>query len=495
MTFKKLLGTVGIAFSVLFVGCSDVPRSGYLDTQIASDIADIVDIRGDVYGAKAGTFALIEQFENDRIALMTYSGDDRFSYPDEVFKAIRAGGEMPSLSLTFPEGEGFPDMSNIESVIQDEVRGYIKGVEGEVSEQIAGKEKEIAELEAKITQYDAKLTKYQSDVKAAKAEYESARTKLNTAINAYNQLRKTSVAKLNEVVATSGIDKRYDANPLERYRYIDFSGKTKPAACPSQRRRLPVNMLDEWGKCLYIQDLSGGNNYGTKGSEVAKVAKKYLLELDQVRAEIGKEGGWSSKPTGLYLAVDSAENAYRNAQRGKTVDLRNPGTVERNVNRAKEQILRFEGELAEYRAPEYLQEKLMSNGQMDGYRRSISDESADLLQDYIGAMRDQLDNQVVKVTELTFDEESEDGHFENFEGDFDAISIASNIVASVRGRRSAQSMITVEPLLDPALAEQDLLQVELTKRDAERFEMSDVSKIRKETIDRLLKMDLKATAG
>jgi hypothetical protein len=56
-------------------------------------------------------------------------------------------------------------------------------------------------------------------------------------------------------------------------------------------------------------------------------------------------------------------------------------------------------------------------------------------------------------------------------------------------------MITVEPLLDPTLAEQDRLQVELTKRDAERFEMSDVSKIRKETIDRLLKMDLKATAG
>lgn len=494
MTSKKLFVAAAVASTVLVSGCSDYPDSGYLDTQQVSERFAIVDISGDVYGAKAGTFDLIENLRHDADMLLSQYGDNEVSYPDEVFKAIQAGEAMPTMSLEFPSGEGFPDMTGIEEAIQAEVRAYIDRVESEVAEQITAQQKEMAELEAEVTEAENKLGNYSANVKKAEAALEAARTELNNAIDSYNSVQDKSLEVLNAALTKAGVDSKFSSNPLTRYRYIDFANKTKPGTCPRQRRNIAVNLLSEWEKCIYIYDPSG-NRFGSAEPTISALAKEYLLKIDAAGAKIGQKGGWNKKATGLYAAVDDAEETLQDARRGGDTGVRNPRMMQLSLERNQQRLAEYKERIAQLEAPEYLQNELWENDHMPDYRRNVSEAHGERVRSYIEAMRQHLNDQVVKVSPLEFDSETEDARFTDFDGDFDAISIASNIVMSAGGRRTAQSLISSRHLLDPSLADAEELVVDVDSKDAERFDMDNLEEVQHEIMARLLRMNVEVAEG
>ncbi len=465
------------------VGCSgDYPDEGVLDTQLLTDEAKMVDVRGHVYGIKTGGIALADQASMDQLAVTRYD--------DSVWEAMKNDTAIPALELVY-DASGLPDMSNYPEAVVAEFSPALDELMAGIQANIKEAEAKVAELKTKYNEVTKGGESYAAAVADEKAAYEKAQKELQSAIDAYNSALEKPVNEIKALAEQNGINMDRHLNPIRSYRSIDFNGKTVPASCPRQRAAYTtVDVRADLGKCMYIRMPSA---YAPIKSSVVEIAGKAFLEFTEAEKALGEKGGWNSNGSGAYLARENAEDTYEKAVRDARKEYGDNRQRERQMNYLENRIAEAEATLAARKTDEYTQDQLSRAN-----TPRLSDETEDMRDQYRDAVWNHAVKSIVKSVPLELNKESETVRFSGLESDLETIVIAGVFVMEKAGAREPVKAIVSVDLTKTGMKEADSITVDLDKyafRAAYRIDMDDDEEVIGEITDQMLKVQENRTSA
>ena len=460
---------VAMASGLVLAGCfgPDYPTEGRLNTQEVTDRAKVVDVRGHVYGVKEGTVDLLNVFETDRKALYQYQYD--------VWNAVIAGEEVPNVSVGYPHNSEF-DIDQYMALNLEGAKKLKADVTAAVEEEREAAKTLLIEKKEELGEVEQSREAYSAAIEDEQSKYQAVKTQLDGAINAYQSEIASMKTEFSQLLTDfEGYSGTYQRNPLGSYQVMTFKGQP-PATCPDKRFHLEIDVLDEREECVLIRL---GNDLYPIQDKISDLLSPYYVKMKNLEEKLGDKGGWGSDSSGLYAALENAEDALKQAA-GKAAEEH--GT-ERELNykerRAKAAVEIAEQKVTEVSQDAYLQGRLEQN---DDAFEGVNE----LVDVFIESAESDLLSRIVQDVPVAFFEEGETGTFEGLSGGYEAVIYMGVIVAEKNGSRDGQELVIKSDLTDKAVLEADELVLDVDKRavlDARYLDLDDQEEVNEKLLE------------
>jgi predicted nucleic acid-binding Zn-ribbon protein len=469
------IGTARLALAVssglMLAGCfgPDYPTEGRLDTQVVTDRAKVVDVRGHVYGVKEGTIDLVATYEADEKALREFE--------HSAWTALINDQPVGDIAIDYPLESGF-DASAYRSRVIDVLNADLEAITAEVNEERNTVKTQLATEQEKLAAVEKSREAYNTAVEAEQAEYNAIKAKLEETMSAYRQTTESMKADISKLIADSGLSNRaYRGNPLSSYRVMTFDGQP-PASCPNQRFYLEIDVREERGECVLVNFSEKLNPLQPK---ISALLAPYYVKIKNLEATMGDKGSWGSDPTGLYADLEQAEQSVQQVARQAANEHGSKRDLDYQERILTRKVESLEQKLAEIQPEAYLMETLK-----ESHSYGTDADLAPMLADYEDAVEKNLATRFVKDSPMTFLEEQETGRFEDLSGGYEAAVYMGVVVAEAGGRRDAQELVITTDLTDPAVLEADEIVLSIDRdavRNARRLDLDDQEDINETLLD------------
>jgi len=424
--------------SVLFSACSKYPTEGVIDTRSVREVAEVLEVTGDVYGIKEGGLQAAQDIQHDSLLLQkassliwtsTYKKDPtqefKVNYLDQVTfnESIVKIQEVANTTLLEKEKELNAAIVTVEEELSEAKRNEKSVVDNIVKyKEIAGDTDDVV---ATLNKEKDELIQSRNDI-------------IGSALVAIN-----NIAKENSLAEVS-------SNPLSRYSSMDIKSKGQ-ASCRDQKNRLKVNLIKEQSRCLYFRV---PEELMAHGDKIASKFKKISILLKEVDDKLGKKGGWMSGSTGIYAQIKEVKKSGEQAKKKAEKEHGSLYNLEYKLKRIVKNKDYLIERLSAMKTEEYY------NNEMSNIFFRPSIEHGFSLQQ---AREEVFNKYFVKTAEISKSEEN-NGTFSGVSSGFEMLVVYSDILASYRGAREAAKSLDFIDLTTKEISNSDQLEVKVERR-------------------------------
>lgn len=442
MKFSVKTIVTAIAASVVLSACSKYPSDGVVDTRSVREIAEVLEVTGEVYGVKSGGLKAIQNLYHDRNLLSEAQGDVwEKTYKKETIiefepKYITADKFNASIAQ-----------------VKDQAEELLRSVQAEIGQELSAAEQDLKTATDNLAAVEDKIGKYKAIAGDTEEIVAALNKEKDRLIAQRNDIIKSAKARIDEIAKANGLS-ALSRNPLSRYSSRDVTPE-QSSSCADYKGRLKVNLIKEQSKCLYF---TLPDELMVYNKEITGILQQVSIALHQVEEKLGKQGSWMVSATGIYAQIKQTkadgEEAKSKAQEayGRLYKME---YQQRNFAENKE---RLTARVTELKSDEYYNNRMSTAFFNPSVDHSFSFEQArtDIFNEYF-----------VKAAEIEITE-NRDGVFTDVSGDFELLVVHSDILAAYRGGRDAAKSIDFIDLTSEQVTEADQLEVKINRRELMR---------------------------
>ena len=283
---------------LLTTACSDYPSEGVVDTRSVREVAEVLEVTGNVYGVKSGGVQATQDLIHDSELMQSAHA----AIWESTYKKLPVGEFVPR----------YIDQDKFSAsivLIQQAAQAKLEKKQASINAEASEVEVELNEYLAREQELRAKVKLYKEIAGDSEQEIAQLNKQKDELIAARNQVIDSALTAVNSIARANELE-TLSSNPLKRYSKIDVKDKNQ-TSCSPYKDRLAVDAISELGQCLYFRipkPLMAHNK------AVAYELKNVVLELNQVEQQLGKKGGWRTKPTGIYAKLKATKNAGQEAE-------------------------------------------------------------------------------------------------------------------------------------------------------------------------------------